>query len=112
MRELYFEDQHIDYIGKGENKFTLFVAFKDDPKLRVIGYLDYSTIDKELYIDMVEVNEEHRDQGVGKALYRKLHELNADMHYMKSGYYTNAGSHIRKWFEEEILKNRNTVIIE
>ena len=102
MKPLYFENQHRDCIGH-EHKFTLYVAFKDDPELRVIGYIQYTTLDNELYVDYVEVKEELRRKGIGKELYRKLYELNKDCIFQTSGYYTKAGSEIRKWFNNEML---------
>lgn len=111
MKELYFENTHIDYIGNGENKFRIYVAFKDDPQLKVIGYLDYSTVDNDLYVDMIEVVDKYRGQGIGKELYRRLFDINSDMNFMKAGYYTEAGSHIRKWFESEILNNHNLEMV-
>lgn len=105
MENLYFESQHIDYIGRGENKFTLFVAYKSDPKLRIIGYIDYSLLNTdELYVDFVEVLNEERGKGIAKSLYRKLYELNKQYSFERAGYYSHEGSHIRKWFEENILQ--------
>jgi ribosomal protein S18 acetylase RimI-like enzyme len=105
MEHLYFENRHIDYVGKGEHKFTLFVAYKDDPKLRVIGYVDYATVDDELYVEMIEVAEEERGKGIGKALYQKLYELNPNMKFVDAGYYTEAGRRLRDWFNQEVLQN-------
>jgi GNAT superfamily N-acetyltransferase len=102
MKPLYFENRHEDCIGQ-EHKHTLYVAFKDDPKLRVIGLIQYTTLHNELFVDYVEVKEELRSQGFGKALYRKLYELNKDFTFQKSGYCTEQGSGIRKWFNEEVL---------
>ncbi|WP_209124424.1 GNAT family N-acetyltransferase [Alkalihalobacillus sp. BA299] len=102
MKPLYFENQHKDCIGQ-EHKYTLYVAFRDDPELRVIGYIQYTTLHDELFVDYVEVKEELRRQGIGKALYRKLYELNKDCSFKESGYYTEPGSKIRKWFNEEVL---------
>lgn len=108
MIQLYFENHHIDCIGRCENKYTLYVADKKDPELKVIGYIQYTILDdnNELYIDYVEVIEEFRGKSVGKALYLKLFELNKDMTFMRSGYYSESGRIIRKWFEEEVL-NKN-----
>lgn len=111
MIQLYFENHHIDCIGRCENKYTLYVADKNDPELKVIGYIQYTILEdintfdnnNELYIDYVEVIEEFRGKGVGKALYLKLFELNNDMTFMRAGYYSESGRSIRKWFEEEVL---------
>lgn len=105
MKELYFENRNLDYIGRGENKFALYVAYKDDPQLHVIGYIDYATVDNDLYVEMVEVTEEERGKGIGKALYRKLYELNQDMNFVEFGYHTEAGRQLRDWFNKEVLKN-------
>lgn len=103
MKELYFENRHLDYIGNGENKFALYVAYKDDPKLHVIGYIDYATVDNDLYVEMVEVAEEERGKGIAKALYKKLYELNREMNFVDYGYHTEAGRKLRDWFNDEIL---------
>lgn len=102
-RELHFENHHIDCIGQGEHKYTLYVAFKDDPALHVIGYIQYTVLDDELYVDYVEVKEEERRKGIGKALYRKLYELNKDYTFKQAGLYTEQGKHIRSWFDKEVL---------
>lgn len=109
MRELYFENHHIDCIGKGENKYTLYVADKSDPQLTVLGYMQYTALDagyNELYVDYVEVKEELRGQGIGKALYRQLYELNQSYQFARASFYSESGRHIRMWFEEEVL-NKN-----
>jgi ribosomal protein S18 acetylase RimI-like enzyme len=99
---LYFENHHTGMIGP-EHKYTLYVAFADDPQRRVIGYLSYTVWNDELYVDYVEVKEEHRGKGIGKALYKKLYELNQECKFKRAGFYTESGSHIREWFEKEIL---------
>lgn len=103
MENLYFENHHTGMIGP-EHKYTLYVAFNDDKEKKVIGYLSYTVLDDELYVDYVEVKEELRGKGIAKALYSKLYELNQGLTYKRAGYYTEGGSHIRQWFEKEILK--------
>lgn len=102
-RELHMENHHIDCIGRGEHKYTLYVAFKDDPVLHVIGYIKYTVLYNELHVDYVEVKEEERGKGIGKALYRKLYELNKECTFKQAGLYTEQGKHIRNWFDKEIL---------
>lgn len=101
--ELYFENHHVDVVGRDEHKYTLYVAFANDKEKRVIGYLNYTIFENELYVDYIEVKETLRGKGIGKALYKKLYELNR-CEYKRAGYYTENGSHIREWFEREVLK--------
>lgn len=108
MGELYFENHHNDCIGRAENKYTLYIADKDDPALSVLGYIQYTTLDgddNELHVDYVEVKEEIRGQGIGKALYRQLYELNSNYAFVRAGFYSDNGRHIREWFETEVLSN-------
>lgn len=115
MRELYFENHHIDCLGSGENKYTLYVADKADSELKVLGSIQYTTLDgsyNELHVDYVEVKEEMRGQGIGKALYRQLYELNKEYKFVRAGYYSKDGSHIRMWFEENVLNNREKEGVE
>ena len=103
MRELYFENHHTGMIGP-EHKYTLYVAYAADEEKNVIGHLSYTVLENSLYIDYVEVKGELRGQGIGKALYTKLYELNKEYKFERAGYYTENGSNIRMWFEKEILK--------
>lgn len=102
----YFENHHTGMIGP-EHKYTLYVAHANDTEKRVIGYIDYTVWENELYVDHVEVKEELRGQGIGKELYKKLFELNPEYEYKRAGYYTEQGSKIRDWFEKEILNKAN-----
>lgn len=106
MNELYFENHHVDYIGRNEHKYTLYVAFASDEKKHVIGYIQYSMVGNELHVDHVEVKEELRGRGIGKELYKKLYEYNPDAKYREAGYYTPAGAGIRKWFNDNILTQK------
>lgn len=103
MDTFYFENRHIDYIGNEEHKFTLFVAYKSDPKLRVVGYIDYTLLGNELHIDYIEVSEDERKKGIGKALYRRLYQLNNNYDFLRSSYYTDEGLKLRYWFEKAVL---------
>ncbi|WP_169793831.1 GNAT family N-acetyltransferase [Sutcliffiella cohnii] len=109
MKPLYFENHHIDCIGQ-EHKYTLYVSYMEDTDKRVIGYIQYTTLQNDLYVDYVEVKEELRRNGIGKSLYKKLYELNSDCSFQESGYYTELGSCIRKWFNKEVLSVKTTNI--
>ena len=103
MKSLYFENHHTGMVGP-EHKYTLYAAFEDDKEKKVIGYISYTVWENRVYVDFVEVQEALRGRGIGKELYKKLFELNKEYVFERAGYYTESGSHIRVWFEKEVLR--------
>jgi len=105
VETLYFENHHVDMIGS-EHKYTLYVAFENDKEKKVIGYVSYTVLDDELFVDHVEVKEELRGQGIAKELYKKLYNFNKDCSFQRAGYYTEEGKKLRLWFEKNILSQK------
>ena len=77
------------------------IAIEDD---RVIGYLDWQEYGGITSIAMIEVDKDHRRQGVGTALVKRLYENHPGR--IQWGMMTEDGAKLRKhvsvqdWFDE------------
>ena len=58
----------------GQKDLTLYAYDEKTPEKRVLGYIQYSIFEDEIYVAYIFVHPPYRRQGIGKALVRKLME--------------------------------------
>ncbi|MBD3227001.1 MAG: GNAT family N-acetyltransferase [Candidatus Lokiarchaeota archaeon] len=71
--ELNFKNLHIDY-HNDQHDFIFYA--KDKSNNKIIGGIEYSIFENEIYINWIKVIPEYRRMGVATQLYNKLKDYN------------------------------------
>jgi len=71
--DVHYENNHIDTIGRGENKMELVAK---DIAGKPVGVVEYTQVGDQVHVDMVTVRADMRRQGVGKRLLDEVRKAN------------------------------------
>lgn len=98
-----FFNDHIDTIGRGENKMELVAR---DPAGKPIGVAEYTQVGDQVSIDMVTVREDMRRRGIAKRLIEEVRKANPQATINLGIAVSEAGEALRKSAETS-LSNTN-----
>ncbi len=98
-----FSNDHIDTIGRGENKMEMVAR---DPAGKPIGVAEYTQVGDQVSIDMVTVREDMRRRGIAKRLIEEVRKANPQATINLGIAVSEAGEALRKSAETS-LSNTN-----
>lgn len=85
----------------GQTDMTIYAILNNI----VVGYIDYSIFENEIYIEMIEVVEEEKHKGIATKMMHYLRLINSGQK-IKPGYSTTEGFNFWESYKEKYMKNK------
>lgn len=98
-----FKNNHMDN-RHGENFYELIAYVGNE----LVGVLEYSEYESNLYVKMLTVADKWKRKGVGTSLLKKLQEMNPKTE-IELGYASDEGSKLLKTIEREFVPNKDYI---